>query len=186
MVRKQRRLLVSICAASLLLLIVAAISVGLWLWWPDANKLTGYAARGDVSGVRLCLSLGVDPDEPSRYGWKRHAEGQTPLTAAAQGGHVDVIRILLENGADPNLLDSGSRWPHETALSTAAIHGRIEVCRVLLDAGADPNIPTNPRGRGDTGGWTALDWALQGKQSDVAQLLRERGAIESGRRITER
>jgi ankyrin repeat protein len=49
---------------------------------------------------------------------------------------------------------------------------------MLLAAGADPNIVTNPK----DSQWTALDWALQAKQPAIAKLLREHGAVESGRR----
>jgi hypothetical protein len=165
-----------------MVLLVAVASVVLWFWWPDANRLTGYAARGDMSKVRLSLRLGVDPNEPSRWGWHHENPGQTPLTAAAQFGRVDVVRLLINNGADPNLRDFGSEFPHQTPLSTAAMHGQLDVCRVLLEAGADPNIPTNPKRPGDPGDWTALDWALQGKQSAVADLLRQYGAAEGQRR----
>ena len=165
-----------------MVLLVAVAGVIIWFWWPDANKLTRYASRGDVVGVRLSLTHGVDPNEPSRWGWRQESVGQTPLAAAAQFGRVDVVRLLLVNGADPNLRDSDSEFPHETPLSTAAMIGQLEVARVLLEAGADPNIPTNPKHSGDPGGWTALDWALQAKHDAVAGLLRQYGALEGRRR----
>jgi len=163
------------------ILLVALAATLLWLWWPNATKLTGYAARGDVAAVRLGLRLGVDPNEPSRWGW-HDQPGQTPLTAAAEFGQVDVVRLLLASGADPNLRDSGSEFPHNTPLAKAAMNGRLEVCRVLLEAGADPNIPTNPKQPGRPGNWTALDWALQAGHTAAADLLRQYGAVEGQRR----
>jgi hypothetical protein len=163
-------------------IVTPVIALGLWLWWPDSNKLTGYAARGDVAGVRFCLRFGVDPNAPSRWGWGRAYDGQTPLTAAAQYGRVEVLRLLLSSGADPNLRDFGPAFPHETPLSTAAMHGQLDICRVLLKAGADSNVLSNPRQPGASGNWTPLDWALQAEQSAIADLLRQRGARESGNR----
>jgi hypothetical protein len=160
----------------------AVLGFAIWLWWPDANALTGAAARGDLEGVRWCLRFGVDANAPSRWGWRHENEGQTPLTAAAQHGRTEVVRLLLREGADPNLRDFGSDHPHETPLSTAAMHGQLEVCRILLEAGADPNVPTNPEQPGDPGNWTALDWALQANHPAVADLLRKNGARESGAR----
>jgi ankyrin repeat protein len=154
----------------------------IWLWRPDPNQLTGAAARGDLDAVRWGLRFGVDVNAPSRWGWRLENDGQTPLTAAAQHGRVEVVRLLLQNGADPNLRDHGSDNPHETPLATAAMHGRLEVCRILLEAGADPNVPTNPKQSGDPGNWTALDWALQANQPAAADLLRRHGGRESGRR----
>lgn len=159
----------------------AVALLALWSWWPDASRLIGAAARGDVVETRLCLRLGVDPNAPSRWGWSRENHGETPLTAAAQFGRVEVVRLLLDNGADPNLRDRGPELPGETPLSTAAMHGQLDVCRVLLEAGADPNVRTRPMQPGDAGDWTALDWALQAGQPAVADLLRRHGAIE-GRR----
>jgi hypothetical protein len=151
----------------------------LWLQWPDANRLTGQAARGDLAGARWSLRLGVDPNTASRWGWRHENEGETPMTVAAQFGRVEVVRLLLAHGADPDLRDGGGQ--HQTPLSTAAMHGQLEVCRLLLDAGADPNIRTNPAMPGDPGDWTALDWALQANHSAVAEFLRQHGAVE-GRR----
>jgi ankyrin repeat protein len=170
----------ALSAATRVLLVVVTATV-LWLSWPNATKLTGYAARGDVAAVRLSLRLGVNPNEPSRWGWS-HEPGQTPLTSAAQFGRVEVVRLLLANGADPNLRDFGSAFPQNTALANAAMSGHLEVCRVLLEAGADPNIATHPNQPGDPGHWTALDWALQAGHTAAADLLRQYGAVEGRRR----
>jgi ankyrin repeat protein len=162
---------------------LAAIVILPFAWWfHSSNRLTAYAENGDLAGVRLCLWFGTNPNQPCRWGWP-DADGQTPLTAAAQFGRVEVVEVLLKWGANPNLRDSGSDYPHETPLSTAAMQGQLEVCRVLLKAGADPNVPTNPRQPGDPGNWTALDWALQAQQSDVAKALRGWGAVEGGRKL---
>jgi hypothetical protein len=61
------------------LAIAVVIGLAIWLWWPDANKLTGAAARGDLDGVRWCLRFGVDVNAPSRWGWHHENDGQTPL-----------------------------------------------------------------------------------------------------------
>lgn len=166
-------------AAATLVVVAAAM---LWLTWPSSTTLTGYAARGDLASVWRGLKLGVDPNKASRYGVRGENEGQTPLTAAAESGRNDVISLLLEHGADPNLRDFGAEHPHDTPLSAAARAGLSDTCLALLKAGADPNIPTHPRQPGDPGNWTALDWALHGNHTAVADLLRAHGAVEGGRR----
>jgi ankyrin repeat protein len=58
----------------------------------------------------------------------------TPLIRAAEGGHLDVARLLLTRGADPNTQDAEGR----TALAAAAEHGDPALVKLLLEAGADP------------------------------------------------
>jgi ankyrin repeat protein len=62
-----------------------------------------------------------------------HDEGYTPLTAAAWGGHVEVMRYLLEEGAQVNLQDEADF----TALGCACEQGYTEAIHVLLAHGAD-------------------------------------------------
>jgi ankyrin repeat protein len=83
-------------------------------------------------------------------------------------GHLAVVRVLLEDGAD---VQRACRYM-ETALHRAAINGHLEVCRLLLDYGAEVNTLSGG------GGWkaTALHWAAWTGHLSVVQLLVERGA----------
>ena len=56
----------------------------------------------------------------------------TPLIYAAFYGHVEVVRLLLESGANPEKANADQR----TALHFAAWNEMLEVCRLLLDWGA--------------------------------------------------
>ena len=51
---------------------------------------------------------------------------------AAKNGHIEVVRLLLDNGADINANFFGS-----TALKYSAMNGHVEVVKFLLDKGAD-------------------------------------------------
>ena len=64
--------------------------------------------------------------------------GATPLYVAAQRGHLDVVRTLLEAGADANKASDGGHSP----LYFAAQNGRVDVLSILLQGGADANRPT--------------------------------------------
>ena len=63
---------------------------------------------------------------------------RTPLYVAAWKGHVSVVRLLLEHGADINRSMHNMSWNSgATPLSMAAAYGRAEVVQLLAEAGAD-------------------------------------------------
>ena len=58
----------------------------------------------------------------------------TPLNLALDGGHIDIVKLLLEKGADVTVPTQNGRTP----LSWAAGKGYEAVVRLLLDNGAEP------------------------------------------------
>lgn len=64
--------------------------------------------------------------------------GGAPIKNAAARGHLEIVRLLLERGADPNLAEEGVA-PQGHALYSAAANGHFEVVKLLLDHGAHPN-----------------------------------------------
>jgi ankyrin repeat protein len=62
-----------------------------------------------------------------------------PIKNAAARGHLDVVKLLLERGADPNLPEEGIA-PNGHALHSAVVRGHIEIVRLLLNHGAHPNV----------------------------------------------
>jgi ankyrin repeat protein len=116
--------------------------------------------------VRDLLGRGA---KPGRAG----ADGITPLMAAAQAGHTETVRTLLDAGADVNARRGGGA-KGRTALIDAAGAGHAEIVRLLLGKGADPNA----RGDGDA---TALIEAARGGHAAVAELLLERRADPNAR-----
>ncbi len=61
-----------------------------------------------------------------------------PIKNAAARGHLEVVQLLLERGADPNLPEEGIA-PDGHALYSAAANGHHEIVRLLLARGAHPN-----------------------------------------------
>ena len=95
----------------------------------------------------------------------RGADGKLPLHAALErGGSCDLVRMLLDRGADPNAPDQEG-GPAPLALACARADGR-EIAALLLDRGADLH-----HAEGE-----ALRAACRNGSTDVARMLLERGA----------
>ncbi|KAF4443711.1 ankyrin repeat-containing [Fusarium acutatum] len=92
--------------------------------------------------------------------------GQTPLSFAAEIGHVGVVKILCMNGADVGAVDGGNHTP----LSRAAINGNEDAIRVLIDAGSDMETRSAYRKK------TPLHWAVFKRRVESTRLLLQRGA----------
>ncbi|SES05283.1 Ankyrin repeat [Lentzea xinjiangensis] len=69
------------------------------------TALAWAAWRGLEKATRALLDLGANPDQRTGFGGPLHGEGVTALHLAAERGHLPVIRILLDAGADRTITD---------------------------------------------------------------------------------
>jgi len=88
--------------------------------------LTSAAAGGQLNAVSYLLSRGSNVDIADKW-------GRTPLMRASREGHVDVARLLLSAGADPNAVSQGFE-PGLTALEVA--NSNPEIVELLVSHGA--------------------------------------------------
>jgi uncharacterized protein len=130
---------------------------------PD-DELSVFEAAAFGRLERLTQVLDEDPAQARAFS----DDGFTALHLAIFGGQEGSVRLLLERGAEPNVLATAeiARVP---PLGTAAFVRSVPLARLLLDSGADPNA------RGE-GGFTALHSAAQNEDEELARLLLERGA----------
>jgi ankyrin repeat protein len=111
------------------------------------------AKSGDTAIVTKGLNRGIEINVTDEY-------GQTALMLAADQGHVDTAKIILQHGARLNLQNKRGG----TALMFASFNGHLEIVTELLKAGADVNIKSK-------NGATALMQAAIMQNQTAVQII---------------
>lgn len=89
---------------------------------------------------------------------------QTSLHIAADGGHDNMVDMLLRSGTAVDQPDSESNTP----LHIAVIRNRVSVLKRLLEHGANPNAK-------NAAGWTPVHFAVQTGSVEALQALMSHG-----------
>ncbi|KAJ7059443.1 hypothetical protein C8F01DRAFT_1295268 [Mycena amicta] len=158
------------------------------------NTLQAASFRGHLEVTRMLLKYGADvivnkQVVPYRMSYSRNSNALlwprgkhfrinigdygNALQAASDGGHPDIVRLLLEHGADVNM-----QGGHDgNALQAASHSGHLDVVRLLLEHGADVNAQGGHYGNALRRHYeNALQAASAGGHLDVVRLLLEHGA----------
>src|SRR6266850_1177135 len=116
--------------------------------------------KGDHKAVRALLENGADVNAKESRG------GQTALMWAVANKYPEIVKLLVEHGANVRARSKGDFTP----LLFAAQQGDVESGRLLLEAGADVN-ENRKKDR-----MTALMVAAAGGNNEFSVLLLDKGA----------
>lgn len=120
------------------------------------EALAAAITAGHQHIVRLLIKHGVRLDF-------FHNHGQTPLLTAAKKGDKDMVLLLLEHGADPNLVLDRRR--RHAPLTEAAMSGHEDIVRILVQRTAGFHCKR------------ALAFAVRQGNKRIAQILLENGHL---------
>jgi hypothetical protein len=122
------------------------------------DSLVAAAGLGRVADAERLLAA---PDPESRH---------RALALSAQHGHVEIVRLLLDAGEDPNRYNPDGMHSHSTPLHQAVIGSQEGVVRLLVERGARLDIKDTIYQS------TPLGWAEYGGKLEIEKYLRSKGA----------
>jgi cytohesin len=139
-----------------------------WLAAPDAFGYTPLALAIACAQWEAALQL-LDLGAPA------NGEMHSPLLMAIEQHQPEVVRALLEHGANPNEHLGAADWHARLPLCHAVREKQPEIVRLLLVHGADPH------GTEDRLHLTPLHLAVFSLQADITRLLIDAGAPVNAR-----
>ena len=135
------------------------------------NTTTGLAI------VKLLLEKGANPNtqlffKPANVRGLNHTKGATPLIRASMNADLEVVKLLLEHGADATLYMADRQTPIHAVLSGRAPENQaVELIKVLQKAGTDVNVIALVNHPEEIRGGTALHYAVRKRFKEAIKLL---------------
>jgi hypothetical protein len=137
------------------------IMMNVKLGWRGFTQLHHCAENGFTTSVKRLLSI-----RNINVNVKDDLFGESPLHWVARNGHIEIARLLLQNGAEVNVKGRWDRTPlHSAARNCNAHNGKVDILQLLVENGADLEAQDND-------GWRALHWAvLNGNLPFIQELI---------------
>jgi ankyrin repeat protein len=129
------------------------------------------AARGArVDHLPATAGLGLQAQTPALYPTADRLARHKAVALAAQHGHTEVLRLLLDAGEDPSRYNPEGNHGHSTPLHQAVWSDHLDTVRLLVERGARLDL------RDTIYQGTPLGWAEYGQRHEIAAYLKSVGA----------
>jgi ankyrin repeat protein len=178
-------------------LIEAGADVNQWDIYGEAPLFTAVDLRARTDGgrasidspnrtsglaiVNALIERGANPNmqlffKPANMRGATNTRGATPLIRAANNGDLEVVKLLLEHGADATLNMADRQTPIHAVLAGRSPEPQaLELIKVLQKAGADVNVVALINHGEEVRGGTALHYAVRKRYKEAIKLLASYG-----------
>ena len=126
------------------------------------TPLTYAIAINDFEIVQELICSGADVNREDDAGW-------LPLVIAVSKGNLEILKLLLRNGANPNMINMKPCTPVEYPLAKAIEINDVEAVEILIEHGANVNFL-------DLLGRTPITYTFLKENTEILELLIQRGA----------
>jgi ankyrin repeat protein len=178
-------------------LVLAGADVNQWDIFGETPLFTAVGQRNQASGgkgpydppnettglamVKMLLERGANPNmqlffRPANVRGSTNTRGSTPLIRAATNADLEVMKLLLQHGADAKIMMADRQTPIMAVLAGRASEAQaLEMIRILHEAGAELNVVALVNHREESRGGTALHYAVRKRYKEVIKKLAEYG-----------
>jgi ankyrin repeat protein len=127
--------------------------------------------------VHMLIERGADPNmqvlfRPANVRGSTSTRGSTPLIRAANNGDLEMVRLLLDAGADATVYMADRQTPiHAVLAGRASERDALELIELLHAAGTDVDVVALVNHREEIRGGSALHYAVRKRYTDVIRKL---------------
>jgi ankyrin repeat protein len=178
-------------------LITAGADVNQWDIFGESPLFTAINLRNRIDGgrasidamnktdgltiVKLLIERGANPNmqlffRPANLSGATNTRGATPLIRAANNGDLEVVKLLLEHGADATIYMADRQTPiHAVLAGRSSEQQALALIRVLHKAGTSVNVVALVNHEEEIRGGTALHYAVRKRFKEVIKELASYG-----------
>ena len=178
-------------------LIAAGADINQWDIYGETPLFTAINLRNRIDGghasidpvnttkglaiVTQLLERGANPNmqlffRPANLTGPTNTRGATPLIRAANNGDLEVVKLLLDHGADATIYMADRQTPIHAVLSGRAPEPQaLELVRLLHAAGTDVNVIALVNHPEEIRGGTALHYAVRKRYKTIIKELASYG-----------